>query len=185
MVITHEQWFLTSFLRLDSLELKLVQFSLILELWIIIYELITNYPRLIIKLELIIKQNYFIILFQRLSLNSNYRIEIILLLNLVMLLRISKGQTKFEFEFELNWINRMENNKQHCTTRLDSQCPRPTQRKWSSPPEPFSPADWNRGFNPHLRQRGSADRFRSTGGDSPEKVVPRKRHGPRGTRGWR
>jgi hypothetical protein len=66
--------------------------------WIIIYELITNYPRLIIKLELIIKQIYFIILFQRLSLNSNYRIEIILLLNLVKLLRISKVQTRFEFE---------------------------------------------------------------------------------------
>jgi hypothetical protein len=59
MVITHEQWFLTRILRLDSLELKLVQFSRILELWIIIYELITNYPRLIIKLELIIKQKLF------------------------------------------------------------------------------------------------------------------------------
>jgi hypothetical protein len=59
MVITHEQWFLTRFLRLDNLELKLVQFSRILELWIIIYELITNYPRLIIKLELIIKQKLF------------------------------------------------------------------------------------------------------------------------------
>jgi hypothetical protein len=55
IVITHEQWVLTSSLGLDSLELKLVQFSGILELWIIIYELITNYPRLIIKLELIIK----------------------------------------------------------------------------------------------------------------------------------
>jgi hypothetical protein len=89
MVITHEQWLLASFLRLYILELKLVQFSWILELWIIIYELITNYTRLIIELELIIKQNYFIILFQRLSLNSNYRIEIILLLNLVKLLQIS------------------------------------------------------------------------------------------------
>jgi hypothetical protein len=55
MVITHEQWVLTSFLWLDSLELILVQFSSNLELWIVIYELITNYPRLIIKLELIIK----------------------------------------------------------------------------------------------------------------------------------
>jgi hypothetical protein len=78
MVITHDQWVLTSSLSLDSLELNLVQLSSILELWIIIYELIINYPRLIIKLELIIKQNYFIILFQRLSLNSNYRIEFII-----------------------------------------------------------------------------------------------------------
>jgi hypothetical protein len=50
MVITHEQWVLKSFLRLDKLELILDQFSRILELWIIIYELKTNYPRLIINL---------------------------------------------------------------------------------------------------------------------------------------
>jgi hypothetical protein len=49
MVITHKQGILTSFLCLDSLELILVQFSRILELWIINYELITNYQRLIIK----------------------------------------------------------------------------------------------------------------------------------------
>jgi hypothetical protein len=61
------------------------------------YEIVTNYPWLIINLELIIKK-YFIILFQRISLNSDYRIEIILLLNLVKFLRISKVQTKFEFE---------------------------------------------------------------------------------------
>jgi hypothetical protein len=79
-----------------------------LELLIIIYELITNYPILIIKLELIIKQNNFIILFQRLSLNSNYRIEIILLLNLVKLLRISKVQTRFEFEFNLIDLNKSD-----------------------------------------------------------------------------
>jgi hypothetical protein len=30
-----------------------------LELWILIYELITNYPRLIIKPELIIRKNMF------------------------------------------------------------------------------------------------------------------------------
>jgi hypothetical protein len=59
MVITHEQWVLTSFLRLDSLELNLVQFSRILELWIIIYELKTNYPRLIINIELIILKKLF------------------------------------------------------------------------------------------------------------------------------
>jgi hypothetical protein len=45
----HEQGSLTSFLGLDSLELIWVQFSLILKLWIINYELITNYPRLTIK----------------------------------------------------------------------------------------------------------------------------------------
>jgi hypothetical protein len=67
------------FSKVGDLRNKLVQFSCFLEIWIIIYELITNYPRLIIKLELIIKQNYFIILFQRLNLNSNYRIEIILI----------------------------------------------------------------------------------------------------------
>jgi hypothetical protein len=50
MVITHEQWVLKSFLWLDKLELILDQFSRILELWIIIYELKTNYPRLIINL---------------------------------------------------------------------------------------------------------------------------------------
>jgi hypothetical protein len=49
MVITHQQGVLTRVVRLDSLELILVQFSQILELWIINYELITNYPRLIIK----------------------------------------------------------------------------------------------------------------------------------------
>jgi hypothetical protein len=59
MVITHEQWVLTSFLRLDSLELNLVQFSRFLELWIIIYELKTNYPRLIINIELIILKKLF------------------------------------------------------------------------------------------------------------------------------
>jgi hypothetical protein len=50
MVITHEQGVLTRFLRLDSLEQILVKFPRILELWIINYELITNYPRLIIKI---------------------------------------------------------------------------------------------------------------------------------------
>jgi hypothetical protein len=69
-----------------------------LEVWIIIYELITNYPRLIIKLELIIKQNLFYNFILEISLNSNYRIEIILLLNLVKLLQISKVQTRFEFD---------------------------------------------------------------------------------------
>jgi hypothetical protein len=59
MVITHEQWILTSFLRLDNLKLLLVQYLRILELWIIIYELKTNYPRSIINLELIIKQKLF------------------------------------------------------------------------------------------------------------------------------
>jgi hypothetical protein len=101
MVITHEQWVLTSSLSLDSLELKLFQFSSILQVWIIIYELITTYPRLIIKLELIIKQKHFIISFQRLSLNSNYRIESILLLNLVKLLWISKLKP----DLNLNWID--------------------------------------------------------------------------------
>jgi hypothetical protein len=59
MVITHEQWVLTSSLSLESLEVILVQFLRILELSIIIYELKTNYPRLIINLELIIKQKLF------------------------------------------------------------------------------------------------------------------------------
>jgi hypothetical protein len=59
MVITHEQWVLTSSLSLESLEVILVQFLRILELWIIIYEFKTNYPRLIINLELIIKQKLF------------------------------------------------------------------------------------------------------------------------------
>jgi hypothetical protein len=169
MVITHEQWFLTSFLRLYSLELKLVQFSWILELWIIIYELIANYPRLIIKLELLIKQNYFIILFQRLSLNSNYRIEIILLLNMVKLLRISKLQTRFEFE--LIWINWMENNKQHCATGLGLQCTWPTQRKRFSPPEPSDPADRNRGSIPFPIGAQLVGRFRPAGGARSGEVV--------------
>jgi hypothetical protein len=50
MVISHEHGVLTRFLRLDSLELILGKFSLILELWIINYELITNYQRLTIKI---------------------------------------------------------------------------------------------------------------------------------------
>jgi hypothetical protein len=90
MVITHEQWVLTSFLRLDSLELILVQFSRILELCIIIYELKTNYPRLIINLELIIKQKLFYNLFWRLSLNSNYGIEFIILSSLFNFLQLSE-----------------------------------------------------------------------------------------------
>jgi hypothetical protein len=49
VVITHEQGVLTSFVRLGSLELILVKFPCILELWIINYESITNYPRLTIK----------------------------------------------------------------------------------------------------------------------------------------
>jgi hypothetical protein len=49
MVNTHEQGVLTNFLRLDGLELILVQFSRILELWIINSELITNYQGLSIK----------------------------------------------------------------------------------------------------------------------------------------
>jgi hypothetical protein len=79
-------------------------------------------------------------------LNSNYRIEIILLLNLVKVLWICKVQTRFEFELIL--INRMENNKQHCATGLGPQCPQPTQRKWSGPQEPFGPVVRNRRFNP-------------------------------------
>jgi hypothetical protein len=63
-------------------------FSSILELWIIIYELTTNYPRLSIKSELIINKNYFIILFQRNCLNSIYGIEFIKLSNLFKLLQI-------------------------------------------------------------------------------------------------
>jgi hypothetical protein len=90
MVITHEQRVLTSFLRLHSLEQILVKFSQILELWIIIYELITNYPRLIIKPELIIKYNYFIILFQIISLNSIYGIEFIILSNSFNFLQFSE-----------------------------------------------------------------------------------------------
>jgi hypothetical protein len=95
MVITHEQWVLTSFLRLHSLEQILVKFSQILELWIIIYELITNYSRLIIKPELIIKYNYFIILFQIISLNSIYGIEFIILSNSFNFLQFSEVETKF------------------------------------------------------------------------------------------
>jgi hypothetical protein len=49
MVMAHEQGDLTRFLRLDSLELILGQVSLILELWIINCELITNYQGLLIK----------------------------------------------------------------------------------------------------------------------------------------
>jgi hypothetical protein len=49
MVNSHEQGVLTNFLRLDGLELILVQFSRILELWIINSELITNYQGLSIK----------------------------------------------------------------------------------------------------------------------------------------
>jgi hypothetical protein len=49
MVNTHEQGVLTNFLRLDGSELILVQFSRILELWIINSELITNYQGLSIK----------------------------------------------------------------------------------------------------------------------------------------
>jgi hypothetical protein len=43
MVMAREQEVLTRVLRLDNLELILVQFSRILELQVIIYELITNY----------------------------------------------------------------------------------------------------------------------------------------------
>jgi hypothetical protein len=141
-----------------------------LELWIIIYELITNYPRLIIKLELIIKQIYFIILLQRLSSNSNYRIQIILLLNLVKLLRISKVLTRFEFE--LICINQMENNKQHCATELGPQCTRPTQQKWSSPLEPFGSVDQNRGSIPYPTSARLARRFQPAGGKRSGEVVP-------------
>jgi hypothetical protein len=45
MVITHEQWVLRSFLSPESLELILVTFARILELWIMNYELITDYQR--------------------------------------------------------------------------------------------------------------------------------------------
>jgi hypothetical protein len=56
---------------------------------IINYELITTYPRLIIKLELIIKK-YFKILFHGLSLNSIYRIKIIILSSLFNFLQFSE-----------------------------------------------------------------------------------------------
>jgi hypothetical protein len=49
VVITYEQGVLTSYASLDSLELILVKFPYILELWIINYESITNYPRLTTK----------------------------------------------------------------------------------------------------------------------------------------
>jgi hypothetical protein len=49
MVITYEQGVLTSFLKLDGLELILVKFPRILVLWIINYELIINYQRLTIN----------------------------------------------------------------------------------------------------------------------------------------
>jgi hypothetical protein len=50
MVITHEQVVLTIFLGLDSSALILVNFSWILELWIINYALIINFQRLILNL---------------------------------------------------------------------------------------------------------------------------------------
>jgi hypothetical protein len=82
----HNSWIgvLTNFLVLDGSELILVKFSWILELWIINYELITIYHRLIIKS--IIR----IILFQRLSLNSNYGIGFIILSSLFKFLQISE-----------------------------------------------------------------------------------------------
>jgi hypothetical protein len=49
IAIPHELGVLTRVLGLDSLELILVRLSWILELWIINYELINNYPRLTIK----------------------------------------------------------------------------------------------------------------------------------------
>jgi hypothetical protein len=49
MVNSHEQGALTRFLRLDSLEKNLVKFPICLELWIINYELTTNYQGLTIK----------------------------------------------------------------------------------------------------------------------------------------
>jgi hypothetical protein len=49
MVESHEQGVLTRFLRLYILELILVKVSRILELWIINYELLTSYARLIMK----------------------------------------------------------------------------------------------------------------------------------------
>jgi hypothetical protein len=47
----HNPWtgVLIRFLRLDSLEQILVKFPWILEVWIINYELITDYQRLVIK----------------------------------------------------------------------------------------------------------------------------------------
>jgi hypothetical protein len=47
------------FSKVGQLKTTLVQYLRILELWIIIYELKTNYPRSIINLELIIKQKLF------------------------------------------------------------------------------------------------------------------------------
>jgi hypothetical protein len=52
MVMTHEQWALTSFLSWGSLELILVIFHNFLGLGIINYGLIINYQRLIIKPQL-------------------------------------------------------------------------------------------------------------------------------------
>jgi hypothetical protein len=49
MVITHEQWALTSFPSSDSLELILVDFPQLLGLGIINYGLIINYQGLTIK----------------------------------------------------------------------------------------------------------------------------------------
>jgi hypothetical protein len=49
MVESHEQGVLTRFLRLYILELILVKVSKFLELWIINYELLTSYARLIMK----------------------------------------------------------------------------------------------------------------------------------------
>jgi hypothetical protein len=45
----------------EQLRTNFGSISRILELWIIIYELKTNYPRLIINLELITKQKLFYI----------------------------------------------------------------------------------------------------------------------------
>jgi hypothetical protein len=173
MVITHEQWFLTRFLSLDSLELKLVQFSWILELWIIIYELITNYPRLFITPELIIKQKIFYNFISEINLNSNYRIENILLLNLVRLLRISKVQIRFEFE--LNWIDLNKSDGKIINSTMQPGCfysgsAQPAQRR-PSPTWPFNPRLKEIGDSPALCRRGLTGRFWSAGGERSGDVV--------------
>jgi hypothetical protein len=101
MVITYEHGVLTRFLKLDSLELTLVQFPWILELYIINYEIITNYQRLTKKSTV----NNWIKLFYNFISENMFEFKLWKsIYNLIELDQVSTNFKSLNLIWNLNWI---------------------------------------------------------------------------------
>jgi hypothetical protein len=145
--------------------------SSILELWIIIYELITNYPRLIIKPELIIKQTSFY------NFLSEIKIEFKLYNWKHTFIELGQASLNFQGSKQIwIWIDLNKSDEKIINSTVQPGCfysgsAQPVQRR-PSPARPFDLRLKETGDSPILRQHGLAGRFWSTDGERSSEVVP-------------